>query len=175
MIRFTKSLDNWKAQAKEKPDELVKACCILPDDKVLVVNLQSIHLNNYNLDPLSKVSLNSFVDGLAGKDQFGRDTIGVNQFKPLVHQKNAEYVMLSNIADLWKVEDRGIKHFTGPRYSIHYKLGINHLMILLSFKNDKLRYKSLEDESFLVKKSKSYESHVLELAQNMYMVDTFII
>ena len=172
LIRIMNSLDGWEIHTKkEKPDERVKACCILPDGKVFVVNLQSIHLYSSSLDLLTNVLLNSFVDGLASEDTNGYNAIGVTQFKPLVHQVDAEYAMISKIADLEKIEARGIKH-------VHDKSSTwrptNYLMILLTFKNGQLQYKSLEDDSFLLK-NHDFESTFLELAQDMYMINNLII
>ena len=52
----------------------------------------------------------------------------MTQFKPLSHQEDADYVMAAKIADLEKIEARGIKHVhTERRKSVN-----NYLMLLLS-------------------------------------------
>ena len=75
--------------------------------------------------------------------------------------------MLSSIADLKKIEARGIKHVHDGRD--HY----NYLMILLSLKNGQLQYKSFEDDSLLLEITEW--AHMVVLAQDIYMIDKFII
>ena len=58
------------------------------------------HFYNSSLDLLTEVELNSIVDGLGY----------MTDFKPLVHQEDAEYEMISSIRYLDKIEASGIKH-----------------------------------------------------------------
>ena len=91
----------------------------------------------------------------------------MTQFKPLSHQEDADYVMAAKIADLEKIEARGIKHVhTGRSNS-------NYLMLLLSVENGQLQYKSLEDHSLILKRHEY--PYVLELATDMFMLKNLII
>ena len=103
---------------------------------------QSFQFYTSSLDLHTKVKLNSFIDGLV-RDKYG-DSKGVTHFKPLEHQDNAIYVMVSSIADLQKIEARGIKHVHSGDDDYDF------LMLLLSLKNGQLHYNSLEDDSFLL-------------------------
>jgi len=69
----------------------------------------------------------------------------VTEFKPLVHQEDAEYVLVSRIADLKKIEARGVKHS-------HTGEGLyTYVMIEMLFMNGQLQCKSLENNSLLLK------------------------
>ena len=73
-IRLIEDKDGWVLHStKEKDDETVISCSILPDDTVLVAIYEAFQFYSSDLDLLSVVALNSIVDGLAGRDRWGDD------------------------------------------------------------------------------------------------------
>ena len=100
MIKFTEQYTGWKVHIKKDTQNgYCFALCILPDDKVLGAQRYSFQLYTSSLDRLNKIEFFNIVGGLNS----------TTQFKPLVHQEDAEYVMISNIYG-WNIEEKGLKH-----------------------------------------------------------------
>ena len=66
LIRITEQCDGWRVHSKKGNVSCkVKACFILPDDKVLVALWSYIQFYTSSLDHLNEVELNTIVDGLS--------------------------------------------------------------------------------------------------------------
>ena len=65
-----------------------------------MVTFDFFEFYNSSLDHLTNVKLDSIIDGMGG----------VYRYKSLDHQIDADYVMVTIITDLDKIEAQGIKH-----------------------------------------------------------------
>lgn len=107
---------------KDKPEEDILSCSILPDDTVFVATKRAFNFYDSALELLTEVGTNSIIDGLA------RD---VALFKPQTHTQDTEYVLVTKVDDIGKIKARGTNSYNG-------KGDINIFMIELIVKNGQL-------------------------------------
>ena len=88
------------------------------------------------------------------------------QFKPLTHTQDAEYVLVSEISDMAKIEARGANRYTGGHWN-------NVFMLELIVKNGQLQIKGSEHNSLLL--SDIDDGDVVELGEATYVLTNLII
>ena len=131
---------------------------------------QAFQFYSFELELLTEVGLNSIVDGLAGKNKYNDDK-GLTHFMPLIHTQDTEFLMVSDITSLDKIEASAIKH-----NSYEDELDDSYFMVEIRMKNKQLEIKPSEKHSLLLRKVVQ-DGHVdvVELGEATYMLANLII